>query len=150
MTPEEFAGMSSAEQAMMRGILDRVSNSMPDQVMEEDASAGSVIASGEFRDADSFHKGSGNALVHRLADGSRVLRLENFRVTNGPALHVILTADPLRPRDAMVDLGALKGNVGSQNYAIPAGVDIGEYSTVLIYCVPFSTPFASAELEAGN
>lgn len=54
------------------------------------------VKAGAFRDADSFHKGSGQATIYRAPDGSSLLRLENFRVTNGPDLHLLLTpaADP--------------------------------------------------------
>ncbi|MCH2518703.1 MAG: hypothetical protein MK210_10940, partial [Dehalococcoidia bacterium] len=49
------------------------------------------LKSGQFRDQDRFHKGSGKATIYRLAGGSRLLRLEDFNVTNGPDLRVILT-----------------------------------------------------------
>ena len=49
------------------------------------------LKTGNFRDADSFHRGSGQATIYRGPDGSRVLRLENLDVTNGPDLHVIIT-----------------------------------------------------------
>ena len=48
-----------------------------------------------------------------------------------------------------VDLGDLKGNVGSQNYEIPAGLDLDHYSMVAIRCVRFSVVFCVAELTAG-
>ena len=65
-----------------------------------DAAGGpQIIASGSFRDADSFHRGSGTATIYRSADGSGLLRLEDFRVTNGPDLRVLLSpaADPGQP-----------------------------------------------------
>ena len=49
------------------------------------------LKSGQFRNQDRFHKGSGEATIYRLADGSQLLRLEDFNVTNGPDLRVILT-----------------------------------------------------------
>ena len=55
-----------------------------------------VITSGEFSDFDDFHQGTGTATIYELEDGSRVLRFEDFEVTNGPDLHVLLVpeADP--------------------------------------------------------
>jgi len=104
-----------------------------------------TLSTGEFAGADEFHQGSGTATIYELEDGSRVLRLEDFEVTNGPDLHVFLTPGGGN-MDGYVDLGSLKGNIGNQNYEIPAEVDITELDSVIIYCVPFSVLFASAPL----
>lgn len=114
--------------------------------------ANMVRAAGNFRDADSFHKGSGNAIVYDLGDGKRVLRLDEFRVTNGPDLRVLLAnaPDPQSHSDlddaGYVELGKLKGNVGSQNYDIPADVDLSDVESVVIYCNPFRVVFSVATL----
>ena len=50
-----------------------------------------ILKSGEFQDAGSFHKGTGVAIIYMGADGTRLLRLEDFKVTNGPDLHVVLS-----------------------------------------------------------
>ncbi len=118
-----------------------------------DAAGGpQVIASGNFRDADSFHQGSGAATIYRSADGSGLLRLEDFRVTNGPDLHVLLSpaAEPAS-RDELqaagyVGLGKLKGNIGNQNYEIPANIDVNAQGSVIIYCMPFHVIFSVAPL----
>ena len=119
-----------------------------EEPMPEDAPQ--VLASGEFTDFDDFHEGSGTATVYELADGSRVLRLEDFEVTNGPDLHVLLVpdGDPDGRDDVegYVDLGSLKGNIGDQNYEIPADLDLSEFGSVVIYCVPFHVLFTVATL----
>ncbi|MDR7454517.1 MAG: DM13 domain-containing protein [Armatimonadota bacterium] len=115
---------------------------------------GAVLARGAFAGADDFHKGSGMATVYRVGEGL-VLRLEPFQVTNGPDLHVILTAHPT-PRTradvmaAYVELGRLKGNVGGQNYALPRGVALADVKAVVIYCKPFHVVFAVAPLAPAN
>ncbi|MXW90023.1 MAG: DM13 domain-containing protein, partial [Acidimicrobiaceae bacterium] len=78
---------------------------------------------------------------------------EDFRTDNGPDLNVYLSAAPPDAAagdfdDDFVDLGDLKGNVGSQNYEIPAGLDLDHYSTVAIWCVRFGVVFGAAELIA--
>ena len=50
-----------------------------------------ILKSGEFQDAGSFHKGTGVATIYMGADGTRLLRFEGFKVTNGPDLHVVLS-----------------------------------------------------------
>ncbi|HSM44988.1 MAG TPA: DM13 domain-containing protein [Acidimicrobiia bacterium] len=120
----------------------------PDTEVEEDMpeeSAPVVLSAGEFAGADASHQGSGTATIYELEDGSRVLRFEDFEVTNGPDLHVFLIPED-GSMDQYVDLGSLKGNVGNQNYEIPPEIDVSQFTQVLIYCVPFSVPFASAAL----
>ncbi|MEM7342150.1 MAG: DM13 domain-containing protein [Actinomycetota bacterium] len=87
---------------------------------------------------------TGDALV--LNDGSeqRFLRLENFESSNGPDLNVYLRADD----GEFVDLGDLKGNIGDQNYEIPADVDLDRFDTVEIWCVRFGVEFGNAPLSA--
>ena len=52
--------------------------------MTHDEATAMVVKTGSFRDGDSFHSGSGQATIYRLADGEHVLRVEDLRVTNGP------------------------------------------------------------------
>ena len=123
---------------------------MPDDAMKMDASVVKV-RSGSFRDADSFHKGSGTATVYRGADGQNVLRLEDFRVTNGPDLRVLLVPNPdPQGRDDVagyIELGKLKGNMGNQNYFLPESEDGSGFGSVVIYCRPFHVVFSVATLN---
>ena len=123
---------------------------MPDDAMKMDASVVKV-RSGSFRDADSFHKGSGTATIYRGADGQNVLRLEDFRVTNGPDLRVLLVPNPdPQGRDDVagyIELGKLKGNMGNQNYFLPESEDGSGFGSVVIYCRPFHVVFSVATLN---
>ena len=110
-----------------------------------------VEAAGSF--VSRSHPTEGSARVLGDGSGQRFLRLEDFRTDNGPDLNVYLsTAPPDAPAgafdDDFVDLGDLKGNVGSQNYEIPAGLDLDRYSTVTIWCVRFGVVFGAADLIA--
>ena len=93
---------------------------------------------------DGFHNAEGVAKIIQLADGTDILRLENFKATNGPDLYVYLSTD--KTNADIVNLGRLKGNIGNQNYLIPAGTDITKYNTALIWCRAFSVIFGSAQL----
>ena len=108
-----------------------------------------VEAAGSF--IDRSHPTEGSARVLGDGSGQRFLRFEDFRTDNGPDLNVYLSAAPPDAPagdfdDDFVDLGDLKGNVGSQNYEIPAGLDLDRYSTVAIWCVRFGVVFGAAEL----
>ena len=131
---------------------DQVTEDMPDEIDKADAPA-ALLKTGTFEGADRFHKGSGVAKIFRGPDGAHLLRVENFSVTNGPDLRVILSpvASPSGSSEVTasgyVELGKLKGNVGNQNYPIPAEADIGALRSVVIYCKPFRVVFSVATLE---
>ncbi len=114
-----------------------------------------VLATGEFISHE--HDTAGSARIVALADGSRVLRLEGLDTSNGPDLHVWLTDAPVRQGRSgwgvfddgqYVDLGKLKGNQGSHNYAIPASVDLDELTSISIWCDRFNVSFGAAQLRA--
>jgi hypothetical protein len=73
---------------------------------------------------DGIHNTEGMTKVIRIDDASMILRLENFRATNGPDLYVYLATD--NSASDYVDLGGLKGNIGNQNYDIPEGTDFSK------------------------
>ena len=101
------------------------------------------LSSAEFESG--AHTTTGTAAVVELAAGGRVLTLTDFETDPGPDLRVYLATD----RDASdnVDLDALKGNVGNQQYEIPDDVDLANFDTVVIWCRAFSVEFGSAELQ---
>lgn len=114
------------------------------------SAANNKLASGEFRSG--AHETKGNAAVFQLADGKKTLRLTDFTTSNGPDLHVYLVAaDDVKDSEMVtkagfVDLGSLKGNIGDQNYDLPANTDLGKYRAVTIWCKRFSVNFGTASL----
>jgi len=112
-----------------------------------------VTAEGTFISHE--HPTAGTARIITLEDGSRVLRLVGLDTDNGPDLKVWLAAAPvIEGRDGWfvfdddeyLSLGALKGNKGNQNYAIPDDADISDLTSVTIWCERFSVSFGAAEL----
>ncbi len=93
---------------------------------------------------DGIHDAAGEAMVLSTDDGTRYLRFENFKATNGPDLYVYLSTD--EGATDYVSLGRLKANMGNQNYEIPSDVDVTKYSKVLVWCQAFSVLFGSADL----
>lgn len=95
---------------------------------------------------DGIHNAEGKAKILTLSDGSQIIRLEDFRSTNGPDVHLYLSTN--KQASDFIDLGRLKANIGNQNYQIPVNTDYNKYNYVLIWCQPFSVLFGSAQLSS--
>ena len=119
-----------------------------DRTVNEAVATGPASHAGTF--ASLAHATEGTARVVARADGSRVLTLTGFRTDPGPDLHVYLV--PRAAPDGDVEggerLGRLKGNVGDQQYPLPAGLRLGERATAVVWCRAFSVAFGAAELAA--
>ena len=111
-----------------------------------------VVTKGDFKGL--AHKTKGVASVYQLPDGKRILRLTEFETSNGPDVHVYLTAANVdKGNDAIkeagfIDLGSMKGNKGDQNYDIPADADLNKYKNITIWCARFGVNFATAPLAS--
>jgi hypothetical protein len=154
---DAFIAMSEADGAMAEAMVEAALS--PDAAADEPMPAMPaepvVYAAGQFVGLDAIHQGSGSATIYTLEDGRRVLRFEDFRVTNGPDLHVLLSTtgaptDSASLGEDYLDLGQLKGNVGSQNYDIGAEIDLSQYRSVVIYCLPFHVVFSTATLTVSE
>ena len=115
-------------------------------VNEEMPTASIAIPMGNFIGiGDGIHDAVGEVFVIEAEDGSKFLRFENFKASNGPDPYVYLATDETALD--CVSLGKLKGNIGNQNYLIPPGADLSNQDTVLIWCKQFSVLFGSAKLS---
>lgn len=138
----------------MRKLFEEKMEEMTDVSMAEEmpevADEPAVLALGSF---DSIaHEGSGDVSVINLGDNQgRIVRFTDFNVLNGPDLRVILSKNSnVASTEGLgdyIELGKLKGNIGNQNYALPANLDISEYKSVVIYCKPFHVVFNSANIK---
>ncbi len=113
-----------------------------------------LYATGEFTAIDAVRWARGTVAVYQQADGSWVVRLEDFQVRNGPQLHLFLSMhpEPRTPEDVRegglgLDWGPLKGAVGSQNYHLPREFDMSEVGSVVIFSVTYQEVFSSAQLN---
>ena len=112
------------------------------------------LASGVFHSG--AHETKGAAAVFQLGDGKRTLRLTDFATSNGPDVHVYLVAAAdAKDNDTVktagfVELGSLKGNIGDQNYDVPANVDLNKYRAVTIWCARFNVNFGTAPLMTAD
>jgi hypothetical protein len=103
-----------------------------------------LVVSGDF--LAEAHPKEGRAAVVETGDGT-FLTLTDFVTDPGPDLKVYLVPKGVAVEDG-VDLGALKGNKGDQQYAVPSSVDDGDLDggSVVIWCRAFTVAFGSAAL----
>ena len=111
-----------------------------------------LVARGEFIHAnpsDPIHYGSGKVEVYK----ETVFLDADFEVGPGPKFHVYLVAKA-QVRDSgdvkgtmFVDLGRLRSFKGSQKYAIPAGISIKDFPSVVIWCEQFGVLISPADLS---
>ena len=146
----EMAAQTALAQMEDGSVVPAAEQAMPPDMPVEPVAQ----ASGEFIHIDPIHGADGFAKIYALPDGQQILRFEEFSSKNGPDLHVYLS--PEYPTTTFaglgeepLHLGALKGNIGSQNYEIPAGTDLSRFQSVVIYCRPFRVIFSSAKLVYG-
>ncbi len=126
-------------------------NMKSDKMMRDEVST--ALLTGKFE--GKVHPTEGRATVYQQAGGKLVLRLTNFKTSNGPDVHVVLVAfkDPsdnakfFKSTTERIELGKIKGNEGDQNYDIPAGTDLKKFRAVSIYCERFNANFGTASLE---
>ena len=110
-----------------------------------------VVARGAFIQAnpsDPIHYGKGGVTLYR-----RTVFLEpGFEVGPGPKYHVYLVPKPTIRESGdvketmFVDLGRLRSFKGSQKFAIPNGIDLKRYPSVVIWCAEFAVLVSPADL----
>ena len=123
----------------------------PAAEMLTEADRSPLIATGTFIHAnpsDPVHYGKGKVSVYE-----RTVFLEgDFEVGPGPAFHVYLVPKAAIRTNAdlkeqmFIDLGGLRAFKGSQRYPIPAGVNLKNYPSVIIWCEAFGVPITPADL----
>lgn len=126
----------------------------PPEAMERltDSERTAVVARGTFVHAnpsDPVHYGKGRVTAYEKT----VFLGEDFEVGPGPKFHVYLVPKQnIRSSDDVkqtmfLDLGRLRAFKGSQKYAIPKGVDLSKYPSIVIWCAEFGVLISPADLK---
>ena len=137
------AQMTPNEQSLIMREAARVTTGINEFMPGTANQAVAVIKSGSFIGVGG-HLAEGIAKILSL-NGTGYLRMEQFKVTNGPDLHVYLTTNGGNIQNAK-DLGILKGSEGDQNYFL-GKVGNTRYDVAIIFSQPFRVLFASATLQ---
>lgn len=78
----------------------------------------------------------------------------DFKTKSGPDLKVFLSpksateVNGKNATDGAVKLGVLTNNRGAQEYEIPAGTDLSQFSTLLVHCEAYSVLWGGGSLKS--
>lgn len=120
------------------------------------------IARGNFEPSlDVVRRSAGKVTLYRSADGSLLLRFDDFDVTNAPQMAVYLVAIDKPPVDLKTvikkedfdiggishfEVGPLLGTHGNQQFDLPRELPITSYQSVVIYSESLHIVYAFATL----
>lgn len=132
--------------ALFRPELIFVNTSVNETLTTSGQNAATLVSQGQF--ASLGHHTEGGAQLYKGRSGY-ILRFSKFSTSNGPDVRVYLTQGAGIDSAAIkagkfLDLGTIKGNVGDQNYNLPASFDPAKYEGVSIWCKRFGVNFAGA------
>ncbi len=98
-------------------------------------------------------EGEGTAKIYELANGTRLIRLEDFFVSINSDLELRLS-ELSRPTstDEVVKapwklVAPLKATVGNMNYEVPRDVDVAQYKSIVIWCEITRNAYAAATIQ---
>lgn len=102
-----------------------------------------LVASGGLRGIR--HDAAGTVALYD-AGGTGVVRFEDVDIEGTPGPVVFLVPRGSETPDGGLRLGDLSAERGSFGYDLPAGTDLTAGWTVLVWCTPYDTPIAAADL----
>lgn len=117
---------------------------------EMEAAASETLYSGSW--TKKTFKSSGTWSIYSEGDATYVKLSADFRTRNAPDLKIFLS--PLaasdttgnNATDGSVLVAPLTSNAGEQIYLIPDGVNLADYSSILIHCEQYSKLWSAADL----
>lgn len=110
----------------------------------------SAEISGDFIRKQKSIKGSWQ-IVER-GDQTVIVFNDDFTARSGPDLKVFLSPTSISDvtgktaTDGSILISALTSNKGGQEYVVPEGVDLSNYSSLLVHCEAYSVLWGGADL----
>ena len=125
--------------------------------MHDHTALGDPIFSGTFQKAE--YDAAGTFNLYKDGDMGLLRLSEDFATNPGaPDLYLVIgnTADPTAGKEfpypldesEYVTVAELTSATGTQDYAIPADIDLSENSSVIIWCKEFNATMSYAPLQA--
>lgn len=147
----DAAIQAKVENVISTSALIITSDIMPDTTV--------LLRTGTFKSAGSgSYTASGDVSITTTAGKSKIMMKENFKVSAGPSLFLLLTNHTngsymvsnnnpaINGTSAQISLTRLTNFQGAMTWDIPVGVDIKNYKYALLYCT-LGPVFGFAELN---
>ena len=100
------------------------------------------VPSGDFIKKKKSINGSWSVVQE---NGQTIIRFANdFKTKNGPDLKIFLSPQTIQSVNGKtatagsLNLGVLKSTKGTQDYVVPAGVNLADFNSVLVHCEAYS------------
>ncbi len=106
--------------------------------------------SGDFVRKSKRLKGSWT--VEQRGEKTFIVFSDDFRAANGPDLKIFLSPKSVSDAtgknavDGSLNIGELQKTKGTQEYEVPAGVDLSNYGSVLVHCEAYSVLWGGGDL----
>ncbi|MEO1660939.1 MAG: DM13 domain-containing protein [Pseudomonadota bacterium] len=106
--------------------------------------------SGDFVRKSKRLKGSWT--VEQRGDKTFIVFSDDFRAANGPDLKIFLSPKSVSDAtgknavDGSINIGELQKTKGTQEYEIPAGVNLSDFGSVLVHCEAYSVLWGGGDL----
>ena len=150
---KRFASASLLSVALLGGVTAEVINPTFAQAspsFQAQLANKTIISSSDFVTVDRGHATTGSAKIIS-ENGQRYLEFsEGFKTGSGPDVQIILHRSEVVPVNVneqdYVILTSLQSFNGKQRYAIPADLNLNEFSSVAIWCRRFNITFGYAGL----
>lgn len=113
-------------------------------------SVASELPSGTFIKKKKKLKGAWE--VVQRGDKTFIVFADDFRAANGPDLKIFLspqTVADVTGKTAVngaINIGELKATKGTQEYEVPAGVNLADFNSVLVHCEAYSVLWGGGDL----
>jgi Electron transfer DM13 len=124
-------------------VMDMDDSDLPDDPSPENSE---IIKTGTF--TSYAHNLGGNAILHIDSTGSKILRFENYTMSQGPDVHVYISKSNNYTAANVIEVTKLTEgfNDNDINFDFMSPAYTSEYKFVLVYCVEFHSLFGYAEL----
>ena len=110
----------------------------------------SYATSGDFVRKSKRLKGAWN--VEQRDGKTFIVFSDDFRAANGPDLKIFLSPKSIADAtgknavDGSINIGELKKTKGTQEYEVPAGINLADYGSVLVHCEAYSVLWGGGDL----
>lgn len=106
--------------------------------------------SGDFVRKSKRLKGSWT--VEQRGEKTFIVFADDFRAANGPDLKIFLSPKSIANAtgknavDGSINIGELKKTKGTQEYEVPAGINLADFGSVLVHCEAYSVLWGGGNL----